>query len=513
MRPARARAIASTGRRWLVAGCVALLIIAYLSSMSLKFLGKIAPQDEGILLVYPDLILRGLVPYRDFAAIYPPGNFYVIAAAMQWLDNTVLVERLVGVAYGGAILAGMYMIGARRGLLTGMLAASCALVMLHKFPYPGAYSVFAAFALMVFSVLASLAASGATSSGRAAGLAAASGALAGLLIWFRQDAWVVGTVAALVALQPMRAKLFLAFAAAAAAPMLAFGLFALWVSPNVVFESLVLDPVRMGPARKLALHWDLWLVGLVVCVGVNSLLAVRSLIPGRQDSNTGLVRAAAIVSLGLLPSVLQRADPWHVFYGLVIVAPMTLIALSSATPAISWQPRLQGGLRALTWLGLAALVLALAVRGRDLLPRAIELLASADRQVLYVDDAESSALQALRKRLTAEALPGQSLFVGPADMRYANYNDVYLYYYFPALAPASRYIEMNPGSANRAGSGLAEQLAAADWLILTDKYDRWGESNPAVHAGPDLPNHILQTRFCLLADYSPWRLYRRCAPP
>ncbi len=510
MRPDHASGIDTRGRRWLVAGCVALLALAYLSSMSLKFLGKIAPQDEGILLVYPDLILRGLVPYRDFAAIYPPGNFYTIAAAMQWLGNTVLIERLVGVAYGGAVLAGMYAIGARRGPLTGLLAASCALVMLHKFPYPGAYSVFGAFALMVFALLMSLTACGAASSSRAAGLAAAGGVLAGLLIWFRQDAWVVGTVAAMVALQPMRARLFLAFVAATAVPVLAFGLYALWVGPDVVFESLVLDPIRMGPARKLALQWDLWLAGLVVCVCVNLLLALRSLAPSRQDANSGFVRAAAIVSLGLTPSVLQRADAWHVFYVLVLVAPMTLVTLSSAADVNAWQPKLRTAMRALGWVSLAGLALALTARGSERLPRAIQQLASADRHTLFVEAAESPALLAMRQRLSAEASPGQSLFVGPADLRFANYSDTYLYYYFPALVPASRYVEMNPGSANRAGSGLAEELAAADWLILTDRYDRWGESNPAIVAGPDLPNRIVQTRFCRMADFPPWTLHRRC---
>jgi len=490
-----------------------LLALAYLSSMSLKFLGKIAPQDEGILLVYPDLILRGMVPYRDFAAIYPPGNFYAIASALQWLGNSVLVERLVGVAYGGAILVGMYLIGARRGLLTGLLAASCALVMLHKFPYPGAYSVFAAFALLVFAVLMSLAASDTVDSGRAMRLAATGGLLAGLLIWFRQDAWVVGTAAALVALQPMRSRLVLALATGWAIPMLAFGLYALWVGPGILFENLVLDPLRMGPARKLPLQWDLWLAGLLACVAINLLLALRSLWPSRRGAHTGLIRAAAIVSLGLTPSVLQRADPWHVFYGLALVAPMTLVALSSAADLFGRQPRLRTTLRVLTWVGLAAMALALTVRGSERLPRSIQQALSADRHTVFVEDAELPALRAMRQRLSAEAMPGQSLFVGPTDLRFANYSDTYLYYYFPTLVPASRYIEMNPGSANRVGSGLAEQLATADWLILTDKYDRWGESNPAITAGPELPNRIVQSRFCRVADFPPWSLYRRCGSP
>jgi hypothetical protein len=37
-------------------------------------------MDEGILLVYPDRILAGDVPLRDFETFYGPTGFYLIAA-------------------------------------------------------------------------------------------------------------------------------------------------------------------------------------------------------------------------------------------------------------------------------------------------------------------------------------------------------------------------------------------------------------------------------------------------
>src|SRR3954469_22487506 len=45
--------------------------------------------DEGVLLVYPEQILRGAVPNRDFFNLYPPGNFWVIAGAYKLLGVSV----------------------------------------------------------------------------------------------------------------------------------------------------------------------------------------------------------------------------------------------------------------------------------------------------------------------------------------------------------------------------------------------------------------------------------------
>ena len=69
------------------------------------------------------------------------------------------------------------------------------------------------------------------------------------------------------------------------------------------------------------------------------------------------------------------------------------------------------------------------------------------------------------------ASPGDSLFVGPQDLRRTNYGPTYMYFLLRELRPASYYMEMNPGTANREGSGLADELRRADWLILTSEWD------------------------------------------
>jgi hypothetical protein len=38
-------------------------------------------MDEGMLLVYPELIAHGKLPYRDFETFYGPGNLWKLAGS------------------------------------------------------------------------------------------------------------------------------------------------------------------------------------------------------------------------------------------------------------------------------------------------------------------------------------------------------------------------------------------------------------------------------------------------
>ena len=98
--------------------------------------------------------------------------------------------------------------------------------------------------------------------------------------------------------------------------------------------------------------------------------------------------------------------------------------------------------------------------------------------------------------------PGQRVVRRPADLRKTPYSDAYLYYMFPELRPATYYIEMDPGMANRPDSGLASEVATADWLILSDIWDDWSEPNDS----PQVRLRRGRTRrsakhFCLVGAY------------
>jgi hypothetical protein len=110
------------------------------------------------------------------------------------------------------------------------------------------------------------------------------------------------------------------------------------------------------------------------------------------------------------------------------------------------------------------------------------------------------------------ASPGDSLFVGPRDLRRTNYNDAFVYYLLPQLRPASFYLELNPGSANRVGSSLAEDLKQADLLLLTTRYDSWNEPNDSRKPGSPAPSAVVAARFCVVARSGTYTVLRRCHP-
>ena len=107
--------------------------------------------------------------------------------------------------------------------------------------------------------------------------------------------------------------------------------------------------------------------------------------------------------------------------------------------------------------------------------------------------------------------PGETVFVGPQDLRRTNYGPTYMYFELrDHLRPASYYMEMNPGTANREGSGLADELRSADWLILTSVWDDWDEPNESREYGPTEPNEVVRSSFCVRFESDQYRLYERC---
>lgn len=111
--------------------------------------------------------------------------------------------------------------------------------------------------------------------------------------------------------------------------------------------------------------------------------------------------------------------------------------------------------------------------------------------------------------LSAQAEPGERLFVGPGDLRRTNYNDTYFYHLLPKLTPATYFLEMKPLSANRPGSRLASDVASADWLVLNRGWDAWNEPNRSVEFASNEPNEVVRRNFELVQGFGTYFLYRR----
>ena len=63
-------------------------------------------MDEGMLLIYPELFLKGAVPQRDYESSYPPGNIWLLSGAYAVLGTNIHVERSVGLVYQLALVGG-----------------------------------------------------------------------------------------------------------------------------------------------------------------------------------------------------------------------------------------------------------------------------------------------------------------------------------------------------------------------------------------------------------------------
>ena len=83
------------------------------------------PEDEGIALVYPEMFLKGRLPYRDFETIYGPGNLLILSAAYSIFGTNIFVERAVGLFYRLLILLGIFGIAQRWG---NVVAFGCILL-------------------------------------------------------------------------------------------------------------------------------------------------------------------------------------------------------------------------------------------------------------------------------------------------------------------------------------------------------------------------------------------------
>ncbi|MBK7166343.1 MAG: hypothetical protein IPH81_13995 [Candidatus Microthrix sp.] len=263
----------------------------------------------------------------------------------------------------------------------------------------------------------------------------------------------------------------------------------------------------------------LWFVLLIAST---ALAVVTAAVTGRRWAwNADAMRGdravlttmlVAPLVVGILPQGLQRADTTHLAWVGCIVIPLVPALLFQLTRHWfraplrgTWAAALGGG------LVVALVVVAPIYTVRPYLDRVAESAGSPPpdewslnrngRNFWLGGSAITVAAQQLTEDLDALSEPGQRLLVGPADLSRTPYSDAYWYYIFGDLTPATRYIEMDPGIADAADSGLADDVGTADWIILSHVWDAWDEANSSVEPGSDRPNEVLRQNFCRYRSY------------
>jgi hypothetical protein len=80
---------------WVVPTLVVGLVIA--APLRGVFRAPGAPMEEGFMLVFPERLLHGEIPNKDYLHLYGPGSIWVLAGFFKVLGVSLWTERLVGI--------------------------------------------------------------------------------------------------------------------------------------------------------------------------------------------------------------------------------------------------------------------------------------------------------------------------------------------------------------------------------------------------------------------------------
>lgn len=479
------------------------------------------PMDEGIALLYPELVFKGAVPYRDFETYYAPANLWVLGSVYSIFGAHITVERTVGLAYRLLLLLGVFFVGRRWGVIAAVSSTVLTGIMLM----PTNLLAFAWLGGVACALGSLLCMAGKDAPWRAP----VAGFLGAAAVLYRQDLGPAVIASALPLLMLFSPKRRWHFTAGFAAGLIPLGILALVAGPKAVFENLFLYPVVItNPARRL----PLWLMKddprFIFYLNLGT--SVLGLIAGalawhrdRRSQDSRLFLAVSILAAALAHQCMQRTDAIHILQSAFLsigLLPITLLVLLRngriAIPAIPWSLGTASAVGAFLFFFTPQLcqytVAATKLTLDSDLPKT-EFITVRNRSFPYGLLADPT--RAVVRFLEKQTRPGERLFVGTGDLRRTFANDTFIYHLLPWLTPATYFLEMNPLSANRPDSRLASDIASADWLVLNHMWDDADEPNLCRQNGSDEPNEIVRKQFDLCGRSWPLEIYHRKAkaPP
>lgn len=470
------------------------------------------PMDEGTLLVYPEMVQRGAIPYRDFETFYGPANPYLLAGAYTIFGTNIGVERAVGLLYRVVILVAIFAITRRWG--TAIAAACMLLSGLLLLPlFVTAFAWFGALACALGFLWA-------MTMPNAKWRCLLGGFLAGLALLFRADLGVAVILAAFVLVRPLAWAQQWRFLSGVALALVPLALLVGLAGPEQVFNNLFLYPViRSGPARRISLSAAepvaVRLFFLILLAAAANILA--GLVAVRRNPSewrSRVLLGLALLGAGVLPQAWQRLDLGHVVFVAFLILGIFTLALSSF-----FSPKMAEHRHPWAALGAGLVVAGIVSIVAPIFPEhALRAFSEAVQTTpsggMFVERGDRSfpvgppervvSIGRMLDKLEQLSKPGDRLFVGPADLSGAVYSDTFLYHLLPRLRPATYFLEMNPGSANRPGSRLASDVASADWLILNSEWVSTQEKNASRE-----PEIIVRDHFRPVGSYGSFTLFRR----
>lgn len=486
------------------------LVVLFLGSLglSLPFLDEpVGYMDEGLLLVYPQLLRDGWVMHRDFQTGYGPGGFWALLAWFELFGTSVTAERMLAFVIRASAVCLAFLLVRRWGRLPALAVAAGTFACLIVMP-PRASTWLTAASLLLAALVLLLPRTGTVSAVRAV----VGGVLIGLAFNVRLDTVAFAATVALpllcLHLGRRRALLLLAGLAAGVTPLVAHIAIA---SPAAVFDNMFVDPVlRIAPGRALPLprsdYHDHRRSLLLLAMLATTIIALAVLRPWRSWRDHLPAITLAVVAVCLSTYVFQRADRNHFALAMAVLLPASAYAVCAVGRVGRWA------------VVLLAPGVCLAAFYESLwdAPYAVAKTALADGRSVQVSHAGRTLpvppgdAAAYRKMLDAiAALPAaRTVYVAPAALLTTPYSDLQWYFLLmPGLRPAGYHFEINPGSANREGSRFASDIASADLLILGTRWDNWNEPNTSTRPGSPAAAKVVARDFTLHTDAGLFRLY------
>lgn len=503
------------------------------------------------MLVFPKLVQQGEVPNVDFLHLYGPGSLDVLAGWYWIFGYTLESQRAFGLLQNVGIVLAIYALARAWGRVAAVGAGVVAALMIMTPIGLSALAWHGGVALALWAIVFAVRARS-TLQGRDW---AAAGALAGVGLTFRPDIALAISFALLFAVWAHRRTGLKPLVIGAVVGLVPMWIHLVVAGPGPSIEGMVIDPVfrlRAGrelprppsfdnidgtlqivaetfppwwelpaiPAEKQLFFWFFAVCIIAVAVPLIAWLRRRR---GDTSALNAVLLAAGIFGLGILPQALQRPDSTHLAWVAVVSWPLLAVMITGAIArryragVPHWAPGLTGALA----IGVVMFVLCpfftyrhyvlhTRVAVGDLpLPFLVE---RDDRRFWFGDPIAAQALSEMIIDLDAISEPGDRLVVGPADLSRTIYSDVSVYYFFPELVPATYYIEMDPGLADTAGSGLAEDIETADFVVLTNLWTGWKEPNASSEFLSQEGNQAVADNFCLKERYQEnmVMLFERC---
>ncbi|HEU4403570.1 MAG TPA: hypothetical protein VFT43_15840 [Candidatus Polarisedimenticolia bacterium] len=485
---------------------------------------RVNPFDEGLVVVASERVLNGELPFRDFFPLYPPGQYYAVAALFGLFGPAIITVRLYCVAVRTLIALLIYL--STRKLAGRMPAAACwgaGVLWLASYKAYG-YPTFPALLLVLLSlvILASCVDEASTDGRRSnVRLGLAGGAL-GAAALFRHDLGAYGLLASLPSLvalmlrptsgaagasrrrsveaarrgSPYFAGLICAFGVPAAwfltrVPIREV-IFALFTYPSTMyiatrrlpFPPLFLYPFTrgvLGSTRMLLKNFHN--LAFYSPLLFYSLGLVRVAAQIRRRGREGfrdpdILRFAGIVLFGAMAYNLGRVR-MDALHGIATVVPSYVVAMVLVKKAVEgsdpWRRVAAAGLTGVVLLSLTAPAASMPHPSLDGLRSALGAYPTR-AGCLDAGPARHEAAVYLRSVVP----PGGRIFVGCSRHDLVFINETIIYFLAERL-PGSRYHSLDPGitttleAQREIVAGLVRYRV--EFIALSSEFENSGEAN------------------------------------